>query len=207
MSPERFTEVLRRELAGMPAQEIDEIVADYRAYFEEARAAGRSDDDVVAAHGDPRRLAQELRAETGFRRWEDRRSPRNFWHAALALGGLAAVDLVILIPGLLVLGIIVLILFFILSLIGVIGVGTLLDLIAGSRDPAGGSAAYLLLRSIGFLAASIGGGALAVFALRSGMSRLMRYARLHYRLLRSGDRSADPATGKSADETARSTGK
>lgn len=183
MNQDQFIQELRRGLADVPAADVAEIIADYQSYFNEAQAAGRNIDDVVAAHGDPRRLAQELRAEMGFRQWEDHRSPRNFWKAALALGGLAAVDLVILIPGLLVFGALILILFFVLSLFGVIGIGTLIDLISGTSDPAEGSAAYLLMRSIGFVAASVGGGALVIVALRKGMTQLTRYARLHYRLL------------------------
>lgn len=194
MTREQFLKELRGALAGVPAPDIEDIVADYQSYFAEALSAGRNIDEVVAAHGDPRRLARELRAELGLRQWEDRRSPGTFWNAMLALAGLAAIDLIILIPALLVLGFLVLILFFVLSLFGVIGLGTLLDLLSASQDPAEGSWTYLLFRSIGFLAASIGGAVLLIFGLRWGMARLTRYARLHYRLARPGSAGIRPAS-------------
>ena len=74
MNKAAFLRCLRDGLAGLPAQDIDEILADYAAYFDEAHASGRSEEDVAAALGDPKRLARELRAETGLRRWENHRA-------------------------------------------------------------------------------------------------------------------------------------
>lgn len=184
MSEDEFLEQLRRELKGLPADEVEDIVSDYQSYFEEARAAGRTTDDVMAAHGDPYKLAQELRAELGLFRWEQHRTPVNLWRAVLALSGLIAVDLVILAPALLMIGLGILGLFFVMSLLGVIGIGTLLDVFSSSFDPAEGSAVYLVLRSIGFLIACFGGAVVLLFALRKAVTHLARYARLHYQLLR-----------------------
>ncbi len=184
MSQEEFLENLRRELGDVPVRDVDEIIEDYRSYFDEALTAGRSIGEVVAAHGDPRRLAQELRTEMGLRRWEAYRTPANLWKAVLALGGLAVADVIILLPALLVLGLITLVLFFVLSLLGVIGIGTLLDLVSFSYDPAEGSPTYLLFRSVVLLTSCIGGIVLLVFSLRKAMTQLARYARLHYRVLR-----------------------
>jgi uncharacterized membrane protein len=55
-----FLRVLRDGLAGLPAHEIDDILADYTAYFDEAHATGRSEEEVAAALGDPRRLARGI---------------------------------------------------------------------------------------------------------------------------------------------------
>ena len=98
-----FLCILDDGLAGLPAHEIDDILADYTAYFDEAHASGRSEEEVAAALGDPRRLARELRAETGLRRWENHRSLGNSAAVLLALGGLAAVDILFLLPVLVVL--------------------------------------------------------------------------------------------------------
>lgn len=186
MRREEFIEIIRHELGGMPVRDVDEIIDDYQSYFDEALAAGRAIEDVVAAHGNPQRLAKELRTEMGLRRWEEHHSPLNLWKAALALCGLAAADIMVLLPALLVLGSVALILFFVFSLFGVIGIGTLLDLASSNLDPFEGSATYLLLRSMGLLTASIAGGFLLVFAVRRAVAQLIRYARLHYRLLRPG---------------------
>ena len=45
------------------------------SHFSEGRVAGRSEDEIAAALGDPVRLARELRAEAGFKRWESERTP------------------------------------------------------------------------------------------------------------------------------------
>ena len=50
------------------------------------------------ALGDPMRLARELRAEVGFRRWEQNRNAGNFLGVVLALLGLATIDFIILLP-------------------------------------------------------------------------------------------------------------
>lgn len=199
MKRDQFLEDLRRELGDIPKPEIDEIIEDYQSYFDDAQADGRSVDDAVAAHGDPRRLAQELRAELGLRRWERHRTPANFRKAALALSGLAAVDLFILLPGLLLFGLVVVIGFFVLSLFGIIGLGHLLSLTPFSDNPAEGTAKSRLFFGIGLLAASFSGGFLLLFALRQTMKRLIRYARLHYRLLQ-------PETLKAAKSTLKNTG-
>ena len=65
MNRDAFLCILSDGLDGLPAHEIDDILADYVAYFDEARASGRSEEEVAAALGDPRRLARELRAESG----------------------------------------------------------------------------------------------------------------------------------------------
>ncbi len=186
MNREEFLDRLRRELDGLPAREVDEIIKDYKSYFAEALAAGRNIDDVVAAHGDPRQLGRELRTEMGLRRWEHRHTPANFRNVVFALSGLAAVDIFVLLPVLLILGLITVILCFVLSLLGIIGIGHLLSLTPISEDPVEGSATSLLLSGIGLLTASFGGGFLLIVALRAAMMRLARYARLHYRLLRPG---------------------
>ena len=63
MTRDAFLRTLRLGLAGLPPQEIEEIVGDYAAHFAESNASGRSDEEVAAALGDPARTARELRAD------------------------------------------------------------------------------------------------------------------------------------------------
>jgi len=178
-----FLRRLRDGLAGLPAQEADDIVADYTAYFEEARASGRSEEEVAEALGDPRRLARELRAETGLRRWEDHRSLRNSTTALLALGGLAAVDILLLLPLLFAIGLILLVAGLVMFVLGIIGIGLVLSLF---KLASVASIATLVLRAlagIGLITASVGIGAVLVLGLNAAVRKLGAYARLHYRLL------------------------
>src|SRR5215510_12712631 len=61
---------LRAGLSGLPQQDADDIIKDYESHFADGAAAGRSEEDVAAALGDPDRLAKELRAEFSLRRLE-----------------------------------------------------------------------------------------------------------------------------------------
>jgi uncharacterized membrane protein len=127
MNEAAFLRILRDGLAGLPAPDIDEILADYRAWFDEGLASGRSEEDIAAALGDPRRLARELRAETGLRHWENHRTLRNSATVLMALGGLAAVDILLLLPLLFAAVLTVLVLSLAIFVLGIIGVGLLLS--------------------------------------------------------------------------------
>jgi uncharacterized membrane protein len=155
-----FLTILDEGLSGLPKREIDDILADYMSYFDEAEASGRSEDEVAAALGDPRRLARELRAETGLRHWENRRSLRNSAAALLALGGLATVDILLLLPLLFTALLIMLVLGLIVVVLGIVGVGLLLSLVKLAHVA---SIAVMLVRAvagIGLITGSVGGGAL-----------------------------------------------
>jgi len=176
-----FLTILNDGLAGLPADEIDDILADYMSYFDEAEASGRSEAEVAAALGDPRRLARELRAETGLRHWENHRSLRNSASALAALGGLAAVDILFLLPLLFAVTLTMLVIALVLFVLGIVGIGLLLSLVKI------GHFAAMLVRAvagIGLIAGSVGGGALLLLALNGAVKMLGNYARLHYRLLK-----------------------
>jgi uncharacterized membrane protein len=96
--------------------------------FDEAHASGRSEQEVAAALGDPRRLARELRAESGLRRWENHRSLGNSAAALLALGGLAAVDILFLLPLMFAVTLTVLVIGLVIFVLGIVGIGLLLSL-------------------------------------------------------------------------------
>ncbi|WFU42546.1 DUF1700 domain-containing protein [Bradyrhizobium sp. CB82] len=179
-----FLRILRDGLAGLPAEEIDDILADYSAHFEEARASGRAEEQVAEALGDPRRLARELRAETGLRRWENHHSLQNSTAALLALGGLAVVDVILLLPLLLVVMLILLIIAFVMLVLGIVGIGLLISLYKHLGD---GRIVELVLRGLAGIAlvtTGAGFGALLLLGLNAAVRWLGGYARLHYRLLK-----------------------
>jgi uncharacterized membrane protein len=185
-----FLTILQDGLAGLPAREVDDILADYDAYFDEAHASGRSEEEVAAALGDPRRLARELRAETGLRHWENHRSLGNSAAALLALGGLAAVDILFLLPVLFAVMLTLLVIGLVIVVLGIVGIGLLLSLVKIGHFA---SISAMLLRAvagIGLISASVGGGALLLLALNGVVRMLGGYARLHYRVLKP---EQDPA--------------
>ncbi|HEX3525072.1 MAG TPA: DUF1700 domain-containing protein [Stellaceae bacterium] len=186
MNKADFLDLLCRRLAGMPESEIDEIIADYARHFDDGIAAGRSEEEIARALGDPMRLARELRAEAGFRRWEQSRTPANFAAAVFGFVALVAVDFVFLLPFLATLA------FF--TLIGGL-VAVVLCLVGLALVT---SAGFLGLHSLaramaglGLLGFGVGGGALLVILVDCVVRLLGKYARLHYTLLRDADPQID----------------
>ncbi|WP_321845721.1 DUF1700 domain-containing protein [Paraburkholderia bannensis] len=98
MTQDAFIQQLRHELRSLPKHVVDEIVADYREYIGDALAAGRSEAEVIAALGDPVKLARELRAQASFRQWETRRSFGNLLRVVVSIAGLGLVQLILLVP-------------------------------------------------------------------------------------------------------------
>ena len=184
MNRDAFLVSLRSSLTGLPASEIDDIVADYAAHFDEAQASGRSEQDVAKALGDPARLGRELRAEAGIRRWEHDRGPAGVVAALLALTGLAAFDIFLLLPVLIVFCFVVLGLGVAVLALGVASVGLLLSILPFWHFTLWSTAFARLLAAIGLAAASIGLGSLLLLGLNVGVKLLGDYARLHYRLVK-----------------------
>ena len=186
MNRAHFMAQLRDGLSGMHHTDINEILRDYESHFADGLADGRSEDEVAAALGDPSRLARELRAEVGFRRWEEKRNPGNFLGVVLALLGLATIDFIILLPILCLLAAI----FFGLSMgcLGCIVVGAFLlfNLLWGGVM---GNAAMQLLIGLGLIFGAIGGGALLLLLMDMIAKLLIRYARLHFRLFDSANQA------------------
>ena len=181
-----FLETLRRRLAGLPPAEIDDLVGDYATHFTDGMAAGRGEAEIAEALGDPLRLARELRAEAGLRRWETARTPANFFAVLFGFLALIAVDFVFLLP---LLGALVLFTF-------VAGVVALALCVAGLA-----LMARLLhwdqlfslqsmarsFAGIGLLGFGIGGGALLMLMVDYMVRLLGKFARLHYELLNKAD--------------------
>lgn len=101
MKQDAFIQRLRQALGSLPKRDVDEIVADYREYIGDALSAGRTGEDVIAALGEPEKLARELKAQANFRQWEERRSFGNLMRVVGSIAGLGLLHLVLLVPFLL----------------------------------------------------------------------------------------------------------
>jgi len=98
MKQEHFVQALRRGLANLPKPEVDEIVADYREYISDAVAAGRNEEEVIAALGDPAKLARELKAQASYRQWESHRSFGNLMRVMISIAGLGVMNFFLFFP-------------------------------------------------------------------------------------------------------------
>jgi len=185
MTRAEFLSILHERLRGLPAPEIEELMDDYDSHFAEGLAAGRSEAEIAAALGDPARLARELRAEAGLRRWESARTPANFYAAMIGFMALIAVDFMFLLPLLGALALAALAVGLVMLGLCVAGLVLMMKLFSFH----GLSLGYLtrILSGIGLLGLGVGGGALLVMAVDYVVRLLARFARLHYTLLQRGE--------------------
>jgi uncharacterized membrane protein len=196
MTREGFIARLRAGLGGLLPQSVEEIVADYQGHFADGLAAGRTEAEVAEALGDPARLARELRAEIGLKRWEQQRSPSGALSAVFAVLGLGALDLLILLPLLMAVGGV---LFgMAMAAVGGLVVGTAV-FVGGPFGDFPGGAATAILGGLGAISGSAALGALVALIGVGLVNALVWYGRLHYRLLKPAlDAGSPPAAGAAA---------
>jgi uncharacterized membrane protein len=190
MTRDAFIAKLRAGLAGLAPQAQSDIVADYETHFTEGAAAGRSEADVAAALGDPDRLARELRAEAGLKRWETERNPESAAAAVFAVLGLGAIDVLILLP--ILVGVVSCLCAF--AIVAVVGffVGVVVFAAGPFAHQPGGPAAALLF-GLGIMAGNVCGGSLVILLSYGLINALVWYGRLHYRLLKP---AIEPTAGR-----------
>lgn len=182
MSKDAFLRRLKQGLAGLSPEEVEEILADYSAHFAESNAHGRSEAEVAAALGDPARIARELRADIGLRRFETHWSLSNLMGATVALAGLAIVDLVLFLPLLITAVVLALAFGIVLVALGALGLKILFMALLFAP---GGALTDILARlfiGVGLLCAFLGGGALLLMGVSAGIRMFGHYARLHFRV-------------------------
>jgi uncharacterized membrane protein len=186
MTRDAFLHTLRSGLAGLPSPEIEDIVNDYAAHFAESDASGRNEAEVAAALGDPTRLARELRAEAGLRRFEAHWSLSNLIAATLALTGLVVVDILFLLPLLIVAVVVALGLAIALVAVGALGLKMIITALLFHGGGTLSATVGQFFIGAGLVSCLLGGGALLLLGLGAGIRVLGHYARLHYRLARPG---------------------
>lgn len=193
MTRAEFIARLRSGLVGMPAAAAAEIVADYEAHFADAAASGRDEAEVAQALGDPGRLARELKAEAGIQRWRQEQNPSAATAAILAVLGLGAIDILILLP--FILGVLGTLFGLMIGAIGVfIGGGAVMVALPFAGAPGGALAA--ILAGLGLMAGAVTVGALVGVVTVWVVNGLVWFARLHYRLLKPALQSqSTPASG------------
>jgi uncharacterized membrane protein len=189
MNRATFMAQLRTGLAGLHSSDVADILADYESHFADGLAHGRTEAEVAEALGDPARLAREMRAEVGFKRWEQDRSAGNLFGVILALLGLATLDLMLLLP--ILFAVIVIIFALSVCCLAFIAAGSFLlfNLLPGGWHQHLADGNIQALAGVGLASGGIGGGALLTMFANWLARMLIRYARLHFRLFDSAAQS------------------
>lgn len=196
MTRAEFMQRLRRGLAGLPPTAQQEILTDYETHFADGLAEGRSEAEVAAALGDPGRLARELRLEAGLKRWEEERNPAAAAGAVMALVGLGALDILILLP--LLTGVVSAIAGLYVAAIAVFVSGGGILVAGPFFDPPGGPLFPVLL-GLGIMGAAVTGAALLTILTVWLVNGLVWFGRLHYRLIKPAIQP-EPAYGANYSE-------
>ncbi|MDQ8028158.1 MAG: DUF1700 domain-containing protein [Brevundimonas sp.] len=181
MTRAEFMARLRQGLVGLPMVTAAEIAADYELHFKDGAAAGRREEEVAAALGDPDRLARELRAEAGAQRWRQEQNPSAAAGAIFGLIGLGALDIIIILP--LVLPIFGTVLGFLVAGVGIFISGGLAAVVVPFMGGPGGALAGVLL-GVGLMGLGLFMGGLMAILTKWLIDATVWYARLHYRVLK-----------------------
>lgn len=181
MTRAEFIARLRKGLVGLSGQAADDIVADYEAHFDDGIAAGRTEEQVAQALGDPDRLARELKAEAGARAWNQQPTASNALGAVFGILGLGAIDILILLP--LVLPVFGTILAFLLAGVGVFIAGCGIMIVGPFAGLPGGPFAAVLL-GIGLMGLGIFMCGVMAVLTKWLIDATIWYARLHYRVVK-----------------------
>jgi len=181
MTRQAFLDRLRAGLRGLPLSTVAEIIADYDAHFSEGVAAGRGEAEIAAALGDPDRVIRELRAEAGLKRWEEERNPSAAANAVLAVLGLGAIDILVLLP--IALPIAGTLLGILVASLALLGVGAVL-FAAGPFFIVGAPVAAVILTGLGLISLGTCLACLSGAATIGFVNALVWYGRLHIRLLK-----------------------
>ncbi|MDP7079550.1 MAG: DUF1700 domain-containing protein [Candidatus Undinarchaeales archaeon] len=94
MNRKEYIGTLRRHLRGVPKDDLEDVLDDYREHFEAGLEEGRSEDGIARALGSPKALARQLKADFMVQRAEDSASIENILRAVLAAAGLGFFNLV-----------------------------------------------------------------------------------------------------------------
>ncbi len=181
MTRAEFISRLKAGLAGVSANQIGDIVADYESHFDDGAAAGRTEQEVAAALGNPTRLARELKAEEGVKRWEEQKNPSAAMGAVFAVLGLGAIDILVLLP--ILMGVIGALFGFFMAAIGIFVAGGFVFAAGPFMGPPGGPLTAILA-GLGLMAAATSVGAVTSIVTVLLVNGLVWYGRLHYRLLK-----------------------
>lgn len=180
MIRQHFLLRLRAGLRGLPTATVEEIVADYDAHFEDALAAGRDEASVAEALGDPARLARELKADFGLRRWEAQPTPMNAAGALFGVLGLAALDIIVLLP--IVLSVLGTLFGFFIAALALVAVGAVV-MVAGPMWTEQAPPIALVLAGLGMVGLGTSIGALTTLFSIWATNALTWYGRLHINLI------------------------
>jgi uncharacterized membrane protein len=94
MNKKDFMGKLSSYLRGIPEEEKQDVISDFEEHFKEGLAEGRTEEEIADSLGDPRNLANQLKASILVKQAEKTTSAANITRAVFATLGLGFFNLV-----------------------------------------------------------------------------------------------------------------
>lgn len=69
MNEQSFIREMQSALGGLPAEQREDIIAEYRSHFFEGKERGKSEDDIAKGLGDPRAVSRTYLADYHYTAW------------------------------------------------------------------------------------------------------------------------------------------
>jgi uncharacterized membrane protein len=98
MDKQAYLDALHKALAGLPPETVAKTLAYYEQRFVDGVMAGRSEQEIAADLGEPRKIAMTLRANVHMTAFEQKKTPVNAARMAVSLAGLAIFNLIMVVP-------------------------------------------------------------------------------------------------------------
>jgi uncharacterized membrane protein len=98
MNKLQYLENLEKSLKSLPKEETNDIINDFKEYFEVGIERGRSEEDLSTSLGNPRVLARQIRLESYIKKAEEDKSASNILRAVFTSIGLSFFNLIVMLP-------------------------------------------------------------------------------------------------------------
>ncbi len=95
MNKQDFISSLRKSLADMETEDINDIIYDYEEHFNIGLEAGQTEEEIALKLGNPTNIARQYRADYMVKQAEQHKSTANIVRAVLAILGLGLFNLII----------------------------------------------------------------------------------------------------------------
>lgn len=98
MNKVQFLEQIRKGLKGLPKEEINDIIIDFKEYFEVGAERGRKEQEIAFSLGEPKVLAKQIKAESYIKKAEESSNTLNIARAVFMTVGLSFFNLIFILP-------------------------------------------------------------------------------------------------------------
>ena len=98
MNKLQYLENLEKSLKSLPKEETNDIINDFKEYFEVGIERGRSEEEISLSLGNPKMLARQIRLESYIKKSEETKSTSNILRAVFTSIGLSFFNLIVMLP-------------------------------------------------------------------------------------------------------------